>query len=296
MPPARLALSLCFSVAAFAASIPIVGSGTLVAHFRVSDSAVSRDGNGYVTSWTADNNPGIVLNAAGSTPSNIAYNAAGMNGAPVIEVNDFSNQNQYMTGALPGTLTSTTIFWLGYYQPGRSGSLTDSAGQYVYSFGADGADGSQMDHQTDGGNFELFGGSGTQTGNSIVAQQGVYTIWRTQYGEGTGNGHSAFAGNASLGIPSPNGGNYSASGNLVLFGFQGTTPGVSDGFNFVGNFAELIIYNGILSSGDTALVEAYLANRAAGDLGDPETGVPEPGTWATVAATLAILAWVRRRR
>ena len=223
-----VSLAVWSAVAGFGAPLPAVGSGSLVAHFRVSNSSVARDSNGFVTSWTADNNNSIVLNATGTTPGNIVYNSSGMSGAPVIEVNDLTNQNQYMVGGIPGVLTATTIFWLGYYQPGRNGSLLDTAGQYVYSFGTPGGDGSQLDHQTDSGNFELYVGGVTQTGNNITALQGTYTIWRTLYGQGTGNQHSAFAGGVSLGVPGTNGGNYNASGSLVLFGFQ-NAAGASSG-------------------------------------------------------------------
>lgn len=290
--------TILFAAVTWADAIPSIGSGTLVAHFRVSNSSVARDSSGNVISWTADNNSGIVLNAAGTNnPGNITYSATGMNGAPEIVVNDFTNQNRYMTGAIGGTRTATTIFWLGFYQPGRGGSLGDGAGQYLYSYGADGADGSQMDHQIDGGNFEMFGGAGTQTGNSISSLNGVRTVWTTYYGQGTGNSHSAFAGTTSLGIPATNGGNYSVSGNLILFGFQGSTAGVSPGFNFVGNIGELIIYDGIVSDTDATAVRTYLAGRAAGDLGDPTvSAIPEPGTWAMFAAAAGLLAFRRKIR
>lgn len=283
--------------AVWATPIPVVGSGTMVAHFRASDAKVARDGSGNVTTWTADNNAAIVLTSTGPKPSNIAYSATGMNGAPEIVVNDFApNDNQFLTGAITGTRTATTIFWLGHYSPGRGGSLGDSAGQYVYSYGTNGADGSQMDHQIDGGVFQLFGGSGTQSGDNIAGFNSIRTVWTTFYGQGTGNAHSAFAGTTNLNVASPNGGNYSASGNLILFGFQATNT--SSGFNFVGNIAELIIYDGILSSQDVDAIRGYLQLRAGGDLGEPVTSnvVPEPATWGMMSIALAGVVARRRRR
>lgn len=285
-----------FAGAAWATPLPSVGSGTLVAHFRASDAKVGRDVSGSVTSWTADNNAAIVLTATGNSASNIVYNANGMNGAPEIVVNDPVSTNQYLTGAIPGTRTAATIFWLGYYSPGRNGSLGDGSGQYAYSYGADGADGSQMDHQIDSGVFQLFGGGGTQSGANIAGFNSIRTVWTTFYGQGTGNGHSAFAGATNLNIASPNGGNYSVSGNLNLFAFQ-TTTGSSSGFNFVGNIGELIIYDGILSSTDVDAIRGYLQLRAGGDLGEPVTSaIPEPTTWSLMSIALAGLAGYRRRR
>lgn len=290
----RIVLSLLgLAGAVWATPLPIVGSGTLVAHFRASDSSVARNGSGHVTSWTADNNPAIVLNAAGTNhPGNISYSATGMNGAPEIVVADLSTQDRYLTGAIPGTRTATTMFWLGFY----SGPTGLTSGQYVYSYGVDGSDGSQMDHQYDIGRFQLWGGGGTQSGADITGFNNIRTVWTTFYGEGTGNGHSAFANTTNLNVTSPNGGNYSVSGNLQLFGYQ-NSAGVGGGFNFNGRIGELIIYDGILNSTDVDAVRAYLQLRSQGDLGDPvPAAIPEPGTWGLMSMALAGVAAYRRRR
>ena len=288
--PAPAAVAALFFVStALADSIPVVNSGSLVAHFRVSNGTVARDGSGNVTSWTADNNPSLVLNSVGVNPSNIKYSSTGMNGAPVIVSSDpVATQNQVLVGAIPGSHSAATVFWLGYYNPTHT-----SFGNYVYSYGADGADGSQFDHQIDNTTFQLYGGAGTQSGANISGLNSTYTVWRTEYGLGTGNGHAAFAGNTNLNVTSPNGGNYNVSGNLMLFGYQNGS-GVSGGFNFTGNFAELIIYDGILSAPDVAAVQSYLVGRAAGDLGEPNSSaVPEPSAWALM---VGCGLWIAARR
>lgn len=263
------------------AAPPAVSTGTLVAQFDATDSTVARDGSGNVTSWTASNNSSIVLNTSGSDPANIKYNATGMFGAPTIVVNDFAGDTQTMSGVIPGARTATTIFWLGYYQPSRDGSLNDAVGQYAYTYGADGTDGHLLDNQIDSGFVELYSGSGTQAGGSIAARNGIYTVWRTNYGTGSGNGHAVFADGTNLGVSSPNGGNYSIANNSTfrLFGFT------DQQFNYVGNMSELLIYDGILDATDTAAVEAYLSNQ-----------IPEPGSTMIVLCAAGLLLRNRRVR
>lgn len=282
-------LAACAARPASAAILPTVGSGTLVAQFLANDATVARNGLGHVSAWTAANNPAIVLSAFGDDGGNIVYDPLGMHGAPTLVVRDpaFGGDNQVLRGAVPGTRTATTIFWLGYYDPGRDG-ISDGSGLYAYSYGADGADGSQLDHQMDSGNFELFGGSGTQTGDDITSYDSQYTIWRTVYGPGSA--HTATADGASLNIPSPNSAAYSVTGSLQLFGFQNSL-GTSGGFNFVGNMSELLIYDGALDAADIAAVEAYLADRRENR--PSSNSVPEPSS--CIAFGLTLFALIRRK-
>lgn len=272
------------------ASPPAVGSGTLVAQFEADPAWLSLDGSGAdVASWTAANDGAIVLSRTGAADSNsnITFDPSEMGGNGAVVVNDFQvagvHDNLVLQGALPGTRTATTVYFLGYFAPGRDGSLSDGSGQYVYSYGVDGSDGTQLDFQIDDGNAELFGGSGTQGVGDISANNGQYTIYRIESGGGTGADWAVYANN-SLVNSGVNGGNYNVSGDLILFGYQNSS-GVSGGFNFVGNVGELLIYDGILKPGDSAAVEAYLAGRV----------IPEPA--AALLASLGVgVCCLRRRR
>ena len=276
--------------AAEANTLPVAAG--LVAQFQANDATVARGGAGEVTSWTAANDNSIVLTTSGTAASatNISYNATGMNGLPTIEVNDFfvdgTHDNLFMQGPIlggGGPLTSATIFWVGYFHPGRNGSLTDSSGQYAYSMNADGPSGSQFDNQIDDGFFELYTGSGTQRFDDISAHNGVYGIFRTEFhadGEHAGyrNGSTITGGKVA---DSPS---YSVADDLILFGYQNSS-GTSGGFNFVGNMSELIIYDRILDSGEVAEVERYLGSR-----------IPEPSTVVIAVAALVGCGGLRRRK
>src|SRR5688572_17882725 len=113
-----------------ATALPTVTSGTLVAHFDATPATVAVDASGNVLSWTASNDTAIKLDVFGSSPTNIQYSPiAGFNGGPAIVVNDPAGTNQVLRGAIPGSHTAVTLFWHGFYSPGRGNSLTDSAGQ-----------------------------------------------------------------------------------------------------------------------------------------------------------------------
>ena len=283
---ATLALLTTFTSASIVTAAPLPTLAGLVAHFQASAENVSVGMNGDVESWTATNNNTIVLNRTGTAASNsnIQYNPTGMNGSPTIEVNDFTGDNLVLQGSLNvgGTLTQATWFWLGYFSPGRDGSLNDGSGQYIYSYGVDGADGTQMDFQTDDGISEVYSGNITQS-----SFEGEYTVWRAVYGAGGGGDeHSAFANGNDLNWPSPNSAAYGVDGshNLILFGYQ-NSAGASGGFNFVGNISELIVYNRVLSPEEVGQVEAYLASR-----------IPEPSSFVLLALGVsgAIVMWRSR--
>ena len=282
--------SIFFSLAAvsIAATPPAVTSGTLVAQFQADESFLSLDGSGTdVASWTAANDNSIVLTRTGSAASNsnISFDSSEMGGNGAVLVNDFSGDNLVLQGAMPGTRTATTVFFLGHFSPGRDGSFTDATfGQYIYSYGADGADGTQLDLQTEAGNAELFGGAGTQIVGNISGNVGNYTIYRVEYGGGSGADWAVYA-NDSLVGSGTNGGNYSVSGDLILFGYQ-NSGGASGGFNFVGNVGELLFYDGVLDSTDVAAVESYLAGRI----------IPEPSTFVLSVLGLIGCAVYRNRR
>jgi len=261
----RTAVSVSFILAVpsyvVAQTPPVVGSGALVAHFRADATTVATDPQGNVISWTAANNNAIILNGTGTPLSNIRFNPTGMSGKPTVEVHDFTGQDRVLSGSIAGTRTATTIIWLGYFSPTRNGALGDGSGQYIYCYGADGPDGSQLDMQIDNNNVEVFGGSGTQLGDPINQWNYQYSVWRAYYGTGTGNGQAIFVNRINLNLPPTITANFNVTGNLMLFGFQNST-GASGGFNFVGNLSSLLIYDGILNAADTLAIENFLACQA----------------------------------
>lgn len=262
----KLALAGVFVTAtttvALANDPPPVSSGTLVANFASDISTMDFvEGTNEVSAWRAKNNSGIALAGVGATTSNIIFDPTEVNGKGAVVVNDYSGQNRHLEGDLGGvSLTAATIFWHGYYSPGRDGSLSDSSGQYIYSLGADGANGTQLDAQCDDGFFEIYGGDSTQRGIDITDWHGQYSIWTTKFYAGpTKVGHDAWVNDVHLGVPVTSDGYALADDNLVLFAYQNSGGSGSSGYNFVGNVHQVLIYDGALDETDTQAIKDYLA-------------------------------------
>ena len=274
-----------------AATLPAVGSGTLVAQFKADASDLVLDGTSGtdVASWTAANDGSIVLtrnnNGDATDNDNLTFDASENGGKGAIVVNDFSGDIVALEGAMPGTRTVSTVFFHGYFSPGRDGSLGDASGQYLYSYGADGADGTQLDLQIDDGIGEIYGGSGTQSFGDITANNDIYKTYRIEYGLGAGDGWAVYIDGALAGS-NTNGANFSVSGDLILFAYQNSAGDSSSGYNFVGNVGELLFYDGTLNSTDAAAVEAYLAAPLV---------VPAPAALPAGIALIVALAARRRR-
>jgi hypothetical protein len=199
-PGAWLVCSIAFLLPAVVAAqtLPPVGSGTLVLHLKADASSVAVDASNDVLSWTAENDPSIVLTVSGGTSAGeIVFDPTGMNGAPTIVVTDTSNP--YLETTLPGSvdLTDATVFWLGFYASKSGG------GDYTYSIGTSGSNGRQLTHQQDGGTFEIYDGLSTFAGASIASLRNVYTVWTTEYHGGTpAASHVALADGFDLGVAS----------------------------------------------------------------------------------------------
>ncbi|WP_425395332.1 hypothetical protein [Aeoliella sp.] len=273
---AAIVAAFAFGVTPALAMLPAVTSGNLVAHFEATPGSLTLDGADNVLAWQAKNNPAINLAVGGTDdPANIRFNPTGMGPLGTIEVNDFSGDNRYLRGSLGSDLNGATIFWVGYYQPGRDGSLGDGSGQYAYSLGRAGGQGAQMDHQIDDGRFELYGGGGTQGGNHIDYLNGSYSVFQTNYYPGD-PGHQAFANGFDLNVPSDGGYFVPAAEDLLLFGWQNGSA-AAGGYNFVGNMSELIIYDGVLDGPEAAAVYNHLASKLPSAPPEPPTP-PEPVT------------------
>jgi hypothetical protein len=240
---------------------PDISSATLVANFVTHADTLDLDGKNHVTRWRAANNPDIVLEGIGTPESNIKFDQDELGGLGSLVANATGAQ-RYLRASLGSGLSDATIFWVGYFLPGRDGSLDDSSGQYLYSLGADGAGGSQMDAQVDDGYFELFGGDGTQRGESIADLHGQYSTWMTKF-HATADpiGHEAHVNGENLNVEAPGYG-YQTDDNLIVFAYQNSGGSGSSGYNFVGNMHQLLIYDGVLDATDTEAVMDYLNCKA----------------------------------
>ena len=249
---------------------PEVASGRLVANFVAVPETLLLEGSN-VLRWSAANDSSIALVGGGSPASNISFDADGLGGHGVLVVNDFTGDNRYLRGSLGGELLAdATVFWLGHFAPGRDGSLGDGSGQYVYCFGRAGVDGSQLDNQIDDGRYEVYGGSGSQAGRDISYLNGIDSVWMTRYHAApTSVGHEAEANGVDLLLPTTGSG-YAAGGSgagaddLLLFGWQNST-GSAEGYNFVGDLHQLLVYDGVLDQNDTQAILNYLRSKLQED-------------------------------
>jgi len=270
--------------------LPDVTSGTLAAHFLCDPATMDLDANNAVTAWRARNNSSIELTASGSgDATNILYDASDLNGQGGIRVNDFTSETMGLSGSIGDLdLVESTIFWLGYYAPGRDGSTDDGSGQYAYNY-YNGS--SYISHQSDDGIVEHY--SPTRAGDAIDVLEGDYQVW-TSVTYGASPGTSMYVNGIDLNV-APHDGIASdpAADTFHMFRYS------SSGYNFVGNMHECIIYEGALSAEDIAAVEAYLdAKRAAYD-GLPEVSsgalaahfVADPSTMDIDPANNAVTAW-----
>ncbi len=248
------------------AQLPPVSSGTLVLQLKADPVTVTTNGSGHVTSWAASNAGGPTLAATGNAPENITFDAAGMNGAPTVRFADNTSDDQWLRGDLAASvaLTDATVFWLGHYAAGAA----DGSGLYVYTIGTSAGTGaSQLSHQQDSGSVEVYNGQTTFTGANIEAREGRYTVWRTEYRGGTPTvSHAAFADGVDLNVPGNTVG-YNVNPDphpIYVGGWQG------QGFNFIGNLSELLVYQGRLDTTDVREVECYLDARRRGLPGAPD--------------------------
>ncbi|MCH2161233.1 MAG: hypothetical protein MK085_05095 [Phycisphaerales bacterium] len=222
--------------------------------------------------WRAANNDSLVLVAEGAPSSNIIFDPKELGGLGSLVVNDYSGQNRRLEGSLGGVeLSNATIFWVGYFSPGRDGSLGDGSGQYIYSMGIDGAAGSQFDNQIDDGRFEIFGGSGTQVGRDITYINGHYSVWMSRFHAGpTSTGHVAETNGFDMLVPTDTTGYALGDDHLVVFAYQNSSGTGSSGYNFVGNLHQLVIYDGLLDANDTAAVNNHLYSKLTADPPGPD--------------------------
>ncbi|MEM9176851.1 MAG: PEP-CTERM sorting domain-containing protein [Myxococcota bacterium] len=237
-----------------AQSPPPISSANLVLQLRADVASVAVDAQGDVLSWTAANDPAIVLTRdPGFTPDEIRFEPAGAFGQPTVRVSDFGG-NPHLDATLPGSiqLSDATILWLGFYRNSTSGSET------LYTIG-NGAGGGTYSHQQNAGVIEVDDGSTVYSGgDTALPYRGVPTVFATQYAGGTPvANHVVRADGIDLGVASSPIG-YDGTPDphpISLFAFDGS------GRNFEGDLTELLVYDGLLTPSELADVEAYLRAR-----------------------------------
>ena len=248
---------------AHADELPEVDSGTLVANFTCDPATMELGPGNSLLSWRALNDDSLLLVAEGAPESNIVFDPSELGGLGSLVVDDRSGENRRLEGTLGGvSLTNATIFWVGYFSPGRDGSLGDGSGQYIYSLGIDGPGGSQLDNQIDDGRFEIFGGDGTQVGRDITYLNGHYSVWMSRFHAGpTIIGHESEANGFDLLVPADSTGYLAGDDHLVVFAYQNSSGNGSSGYNFVGNLHQLIVYDGLLDENDTTAINNFLRSK-----------------------------------
>ena len=248
---------------ALAGDLPNVESGTLVANFVCDPETMDLGPQSTLQAWRAANDDRLVLVAEGAPESNIVFDPDELGGLGSLVVNDRSGENRRLEGSLGGvSLANATIFWVGYFSPGRDGSLGDASGQYVYSLGIDGPEGSQLDNQIDDGRFEIYGGDGTQVGRDITYLNGHYSVWMSRFHAGpTVIGHESETNGFDLLVPTTPTGYLAGDDHLVVFAYQNGSGNGSSGYNFVGNLHQLVVYEGLLDDNDTTAVNNHLRSK-----------------------------------
>ena len=110
-----------------------------------------------------------------------------MFGQPTVDVVSLGGNPHQQTTLPPSIdLTDATNIWLGFYSESTGG------GDYLYTIGTSGGGGTYS-HQQDG-DVEIYNGSSTFEGDSVVAFRSIYTVWTTQYFGGTpAENHVAYA-------------------------------------------------------------------------------------------------------
>ena len=246
---------------------------SLVAHYDGRRN-VATTGN-VVDSWTPVDAFGNSLNGMNIVSTQRGNGAADLityDGTGTLHFDDtaIAADGRYLSGTLTNSGGSNfTVFWRGHYE---ADAPFDTSGTYAYNIGL-----SDISHQRDncGNGFcvEIFNGT-TYVGDDITAFDGTDTTWSTVV---TADSHTAYANGIDLNMQGTPTYDITSNADIVVGAFSG------GGFDMVGDFQQLIIFETALSNSDRLLVEDYLNNVNV---------IPEP----TSILPLAIVAWVACRR
>ena len=223
---------------------------SLVAHYDGRKN-VATTGN-VVDAWTPVDAAGNAINSMAIQSTQRGNGAADLityDGTGTLRFDDtaVSADGRYLSGTLSNVGSNEfTVFWRGHYD---AGAPFDTSGTYAYNIGL-----SDISHQRDdcGNGFcvEIFNGT-TYAGDDITAFDGIDTVWSTVV---TANSHTAFADGINLNMQGSPTYNIAPNSDIVVGAFSG------GGFDMVGDFQQMIIFESALSTSDRLAVENYLTN------------------------------------
>ncbi len=247
--------NVIFSVTVASATLPPINSGTLQLWLKA-DTGVVTNSSGQVSQW--QDQSGNANHAAQATTSlqPALVSAAGLNGKPAVQFNGVQN-GDYLHGAgnmgVPNAMTAFTVY--------NAISTTNNI-SVVWLIGVPETTGaSRGDDLLSGGDMRFTFWSIDETAPFIVPTN-TYRIRtdRLDTNLDTLNMFDATAASATNFTMSVSGASTPGAG-YYLGGLNPSLPYVGSGYNFNGDIAELICYQGYLSETDRLAVTSYLEQK-----------------------------------
>ena len=228
-------VSFLLSAPAAAQSIPTAG----LRLWLDGDRGIQATG-GRVDTWLDQSGQGNHAQSAGSLRPTVDGATLGFDGS------------QQMTVSLgAGPLTQASVFTVARY------TVASSDNDYLYSIGNRGSSGSQITASRRNGNRPYhFDGSVQNVSSTTVIEQCSWRAFSQVVGDGTPTAHRWSDQGGAL-ITSNARAGYSAVPNMVIANFT------SGSFRFIGDLAEVLVYDRVLSPAEEATVRAHIETRAA---------------------------------
>lgn len=199
---------------------------------------------GDVSSWTDQSANGILFTASGS--GTVLDNEPDLGGAPVVR---FSGDG-WLSGALAGqTWTTGMVYAVMRY------TIASSNNDYLYTFGSGGSGGQWTASRRSGSQAYHYDGSAQYTSGPGAIPAGEFTVLRQIYGETSPRSHDWSLDTRSI-LQVEASGDYSINAGLLRVGSWST-----GGFRFIGDLAELIVYDRVLDCEERGQVEDYLLRK-----------------------------------
>jgi hypothetical protein len=236
-----------------AASGPTPPAASLVAWWKA-DAGVTKDGSNHVSVWADQSGNGHDWGTP--TGGSVTWMASQINGLPAI----------YSPGGTGGGapyLTLSNFMGGGTNAPAEvfvvlKGAVGGGTSNYSWAGTSTQTDSSHWPFSTVSW-YENFGSTFRSSGNASA--NSVFTNWAIMNVEATGssgaaNSYKGRINGTQLFATGPNNSGWASTWRL--FASNATAP---SGYGFNGYIAEILIYNGILSSGDRTSVLSYLNAR-----------------------------------